>query len=222
MTTDYSDCVVRDTAEQPDRSIVWLHGLGADGNDFAPIVPQLAVTSGLGVRLIFPHAPVRPVTVNGGLPMRAWYDIAGSDISRDQDREGIAASVARVDALIEGERARGIADGHIIVAGFSQGGAIALRCGLARTGLAGILALSTYLLDAADLDQWMAPANRGLDIFMAHGSEDPVVPVGLGEAAARRLEAAGLAVTWRTWPMPHAVCPEEIQAIDAWLSARLS
>ncbi len=214
--------VVRDTGPDPARCVIWLHGLGADGHDFEPIVPQLKAAAGHSIRFVFPHAPVRPVTINGGMAMRAWYDILGMSIDRDQDAEGIAASVAAVDRLIDEQLESGYSPRDIVLAGFSQGGAVALRCGLARhRPLAGIVALSCYLLDQARLEQWMAPANRDLAIFMGHGSQDPMVPVALGQAAARRLEKAGCQVEFRTWPIGHGVCPEELEAIDGWLDRRL-
>jgi phospholipase/carboxylesterase len=154
------------------------------------------------------------------MAMRAWFDIRGVDIDRDQDLAGIHASVAAVDALVEQQVENGIRSDRIVLAGFSQGGAIALRCGLARsTPLAGILALSCYLPESASLGEWASEAASKTPVFMGHGSQDPIVPMGLGEASAQRLEAAGYPLVWQTWPMPHAVCPEEIRAIDDWLEA---
>jgi phospholipase/carboxylesterase len=215
--------LVLETAENPTHAVIWLHGLGADGHDFEPIVPQLASASRRPVRFIFPHAPVRPVTINGGMAMRAWYDILGVDIDRDQDMAGIRASVAAVDGLLDEQVAAGIAPGNIVLAGFSQGGAIALRCGLARRErLAGVLGLSTYLVEADRLAEWTADDERSVPLFIGHGSQDPIVPVALGEASMEKLRSAGFDVTWQTWPMPHAVCAEEIQAVDAWLERRFS
>ncbi|MGY6553197.1 MAG: alpha/beta hydrolase [Wenzhouxiangella sp.] len=212
------DSVVRETGPKPQHAVIWLHGLGADGNDFVPIVSHLRSAASRPVRFIFPHAPVRPVTINGGMAMRAWYDILGLQIDRNQDRAGIDQSLAEIDALIDAQIAAGIAAERIILAGFSQGGAIALRCGLARTSpLAGVMVLSAYLLGAEQLAEWAAPASSSVPIFIGHGTEDPIVPVGLGEDSARRLSAAGYPVEWRTWPMAHSVCPEEIVAIDEWL-----
>ncbi|HLR87029.1 MAG TPA: alpha/beta fold hydrolase [Wenzhouxiangella sp.] len=214
--------VVVDTGRNPRHAVVWLHGLGADGHDFEPIVPQLSAASTRAVRFVFPHAPVRPVTVNGGLPMRAWYDILGVDIDRNQDAAGIAASVAAVDALLDEQLAAGIEPDRIILAGFSQGGAIALRCGLARSSaLGGVVGLSTYLLGADSLAGW-ANGNEMPPVFMGHGTQDPIVPAALGESSARHLEEAGYVVQWQTWPMAHSVCAEEIAALDAWLDARWS
>lgn len=209
---------MHETGPNPRHAVVWLHGLGADGNDFAPIVPHLQSATRRPVRFVFPHAPVRPVTVNGRMPMRAWYDILGMEIDRDQDREGIRASLDQVGDLLDDQVERGIAAENLILAGFSQGGAIALRCGLAwRPALAGIMVLSAYLLEADRLGQWAAGESARVPIFMGHGSQDPVVPVTLGKDSAERLQAAGHAVEWQTWPMAHSVCPEEITAIDRWL-----
>jgi phospholipase/carboxylesterase len=202
--------------------MIWLHGLGADGHDFEPIVAQLRrTTGGRPVRFVFPHAPVRPVTVNGGMAMRAWYDIAGFDIARDQDTEGIAASVGQVQQLIDAELRSGVPASRLILAGFSQGGAIALRCGLAQAKpLAGIIALSCYLLEADALDRWSTEAGRATPVFMGHGSVDPVVPMALGRHAANALAAAGVEVQWQAWMMQHGVHPEEIVAIDRWMDQR--
>ena len=209
---------MQETGPEPLHAVVWLHGLGADGNDFAPIVPQLQSAARRPVRFVFPHAPVRPVTVNGGMSMRAWYDILGMQIDRDQDREGIRDSLQQVNDLLDDQLERGVPAANLILAGFSQGGAIALRCGLARRpALAGIMVLSAYLLQAEQLGDWAAAEASSVPVFMGHGSQDPIVPPQLGKDSADRLQAAGHAVEWRTWPMPHAVCPEEIMAIDQWL-----
>lgn len=215
------ECVVHETGPDPRHAVVWLHGLGADGNDFAPIVPQLKQAAGRAVRFVFPHAPVRPVTLNNGMAMRAWYDLKGIEVARDQDRAGIDDSLQRVGKLLDREIVAGVEPHNLVLAGFSQGGAIALRCGLARDQpLAGILALSCYLLDGDRLAEWAAPESRGVPVFMGHGSQDPMVPAALGNSAAETLKAAGWNVEWHSWPMAHAVCPEEIQALDAWLDAR--
>lgn len=212
------ECIVHDTGPQPEHAVVWLHGLGADGHDFEPIVPQLTSAARRSVRFIFPHAPVRPVTINGGMAMRAWYDILGMEIDRNQDQSGISASVAAVDRLLDEQIDAGMDSANVVLAGFSQGGAIALRCGLARTpALAGVIGLSCYLLDANRLDQWMSPAAASVPVFLGHGSQDPVVPAQLGQASADALEAAGLKVRWLTWPMAHSVNLDEIRAIDQWL-----
>ncbi|MDT8408554.1 MAG: carboxylesterase [Wenzhouxiangellaceae bacterium] len=216
------ECLITETGPTPDCTIIWLHGLGADGHDFAPIVPQLRSGQKRAIRFVFPHAPLRSVTVNGGVSMRAWYDIMGFDIARDQDMDGIRQSLSQVDALIHDEFARGIAPQRLLLAGFSQGGAIALRAGLAqRQQLGGVIALSCYLLQQQQIEQWLSAAGRSTSVFMAHGTMDPVVSVSLGREAVEALRAAGVATEWSEWNMPHAVCPEEIQAIDRWIDARL-
>ncbi len=200
------------------RSIIWLHGLGADGHDFEPIVPSLGLPVDLGARFVFPHAPQRPVTINMGLIMRAWYDIRGADLDRDPDRAGVADSVARVRALIDRETQRGIPAGEILLAGFSQGGAIALEVGLRHPEpLAGVVALSCYLIDSESLKAEATEASRALPIFQAHGNEDPMVPLPRGVAARDRLLELGYAVEWHTYPMGHEVHPLEIKDIGAWI-----
>ncbi len=203
-------------------SVIWLHGLGADGRDFVPLVPQLGL-SGMGVRFVFPHAFARPVTINGGYRMRAWYDIRWADLRRDVDAPGILQSVCEVQELIERETALGIAANRILLAGFSQGGVIALHAGLTRPSpLAGILALSSYLALPAVLGSEASTASHGTPIFMAHGSEDPVVPLALGEAARDYLITSGYVVDFHRYSMPHSVCAEEVFDIRAWVQARLS
>ncbi len=213
--------MVVETTPNPSVSVIWLHGLGADGNDFVPIVPQLQSAKDHGMRFIFPNAPIRPVTLNGGMAMRAWYDILGFDMDRDQDAQGIAESVHAITGLVEAEMdAPGIE--RVGLAGFSQGGAIALRAGLACTRpLFAIVALSTYLLQGRQLDQWLAPAQSQCPIYMAHGSHDPIVPLGLGDLAQKTLTQAGLDVNFQTWPMAHEVCAPEVGAIDAFFSVSL-
>lgn len=214
------DSVIIETGASPAHAVIWLHGLGADGHDFEPIVPQLQAATRRAVRFVFPHAPVRPVTINNGMRMRAWYDILGLQIDRNQDRAGIQSALKAVDRILDDQIESGIPAGRIVLAGFSQGGAIALRCGLARRQpLAGVVALSCYLLDAPQMADWSASESAGVPIFMGHGSQDPVVPVGLGKAAADTLDAAGYPVHWQTWMMPHSVCPDEIGALDRWLEA---
>jgi len=213
--------VVNETGPAPRHAVIWLHGLGADGHDFAPIVPQLRCAQSRAVRFVFPHAPVRPVTVNGGMRMRAWYDIMGFEIARDQDQQGITDSVTRVERLIARELEQGIELKNLILAGFSQGGAIALRTGLARdVGLGGVMALSCYLLEATSLMDWSTEAGRATPVFMAHGVQDPIVPVALGRRGAEVLSGAGVAVEWSEYPMQHAVCPDEVRALDRWMNAR--
>ena len=209
--------------ELPARaSVIWLHGLGADGHDFEPIVPELGLDRELAVRFVFPHAPRIPVTINGGLVMPAWFDIQGVDFDRRADRAGILRSVEQVRALLERERERGIECHRIVLAGFSQGGAIALYLALAYAApLAGVMALSTYLpLEPEPSPK--APARHSLAVFQAHGSADPMVPLQLGVLARERLLELGCEVTWRTYPMAHQVSPLEIEHIGAWLKGRLT
>lgn len=207
-----------ETGPRPQASVIWLHGLGADGHDFEPIVPEVAHGLAQPVRFVFPHAPVRPVTINNGYRMRAWYDIAGFDRKALQDEVGIRGSDAALRALIRRENERGVATSRIVLAGFSQGGAMALFTGVRYPEqLAGIMGLSCYLVLGATLDDERHAANQPTPIFMAHGAQDAVVDVRLGEETRKALEARGYAVSWRTYPMPHAVCPEEIADITSWL-----
>jgi phospholipase/carboxylesterase len=206
------------TGEAPQLAVIWMHGLGADGHDFEPIVPELRL--GIPVRFVFPHAPMRPVTINGGMAMRAWYDILGFDRHAQEDVAGIRASAIAVGELIEREIERGIPSERIVLAGFSQGGAVALQTALREPRpLAGVLALSTYLPLAASLASERSAANAGVPIFMAHGTSDSVLPFSLGESSRRALEALGYVVDWRSYSMAHSVCLEEIGAIGAWLAA---
>lgn len=226
MTDDnaqFLDTVVHETGPEPACTVIWLHGLGADGHDFEPIVPQLIQTARRSVRFVFPHAPVRPVTINNGMAMRAWYDILGLQIDRDQDRQGIDDSIARVNRLIEREINRGIQPGQIALVGFSQGGAIALRVGLAQQQrLAAVVGLSCYLLQADQREHWLTPAGRSTPVFIGHGSVDPVVPIALGQHAAQALQQSGVAVDWQHWPIAHGVSPDEILALDNWLSKQFA
>jgi phospholipase/carboxylesterase len=209
-----------ETGPDPKHSIIWLHGLGADGHDFEPIVPELASYIP-PTRFVFPHAPVRPVTINGGMPMRAWYDIVSFDRSPPRDREGIETSRTAVEHLVAREIDRGVANESIILAGFSQGGALALYTGLRlEMPLAGLMGLSTYILYSAELDSGRSTANASVPLFVAHGVYDPVVPFMAGQHAAASLRALGYIVEWHEYPMPHAVCPEEVGDIGIWLSAR--
>jgi len=206
---------------KPTASVVWLHGLGADGHDFEPLVPHLAWQGAPDIRYVFPHAPVRPVTVNGGMPMRAWYDILSMDGERGHDRRGVGQSIQQVYSLVERERERGIAASRIVLAGFSQGGAIALQLGLRYPHrLAGLIGLSTYMLFAGELQDGRHDANRETPVFLAHGTSDPMVPPAMGEAAREQLIALGSPLEWHTYPMPHSVCLEEIEHIATWLKAR--
>ena len=213
--SDLLDTIVIETAAKPTAAIIWMHGLGADGHDFEPIVPELGLPEAAAVRFVFPHAPVQPVTINGGMRMRAWYDVTGDG---RQDAAGIRASQARIEELVRHERAQGIASRAIVLAGFSQGGAIALQTAL-RHGerLAGVLALSTYLPLPDTLAQEASPDNRDVPIFMAHGSQDPVIPLSWASRSRDALTRLGYAVEWRDYPMPHSVCAEEIADIARWL-----
>jgi len=212
------DCIEIQPRAPASAAVIWLHGLGADGNDFVPVVDELGLAHDHGVRFVFPHAPVRPVTLNGGMAMRAWYDIRAVDIAAREDDAGIRASQADIEHLIAREIERGIAAERIVLAGFSQGGALALHTGVRHARrLAGILALSCYLPLRDTLGTERAAANRDVPLFMAHGRQDPVVPCMLGEASRDLLVAAGYTIAWHSYDMPHQVCLEEIQAIGAWL-----
>ena len=218
------DTVEIETGPAARGSVIWMHGLGADGHDFEPIVPELALPRG-PMRFIFPHAPHRPVTINGGMRMPAWYDILDPSLdpaSRREDAQGIRESQAQVEALVARELARGVPASRIVLAGFSQGGAIALHAGLRHAQrLAGIMALSTYLPLQSTLAAEASAANRDVPVFMAHGLADPVVVPLRATASRDLLRGAGYAVQWHEYPMPHAVCAEEIADIGAWLRAVL-
>ena len=219
------ETIEQQTSATPAWSILWLHGLGADGNDFAPIVAELLRSGWPGLRFVFPHAPVRAVTINGGVRMRAWYDILafGNDFTRQEDAAGVRMSMLQVEELIAREAERGVPASRVILAGFSQGGAIALAAGLRRASpLAGIVALSTYL-PMADISLAEATASgRATPVFMAHGSFDPVVPQLLGERSRDALLGAGMAVEWHSYPIQHQVCAEEIDALAGWLGQRFA
>jgi len=212
-----------ETVEQePDRpaqaSVIWMHGLGADGHDFASLPPQLGVSPGLAIRYLFPHAPVIPVTLNMGARMRAWYDIVSLD-ARGQDETGIRRSAAAVEGLIAREVARGVPSSQIVLAGFSQGAAMALFTGLRHAApLAGILALSGYLPLHESLAAEASEVNQRVEILQAHGRHDDVVPYDLGHGSAERLRAAGYHVEWHEYAMAHQVCPDEVQEIGRWLT----
>lgn len=220
--------IILQSGNDPKHSIIWLHGLGADGNDFVPIVDELNLP--VAVRYIFPHAPMRPVTINGGFVMRAWYDITsqppsaltrtGSD--SHQDAAGIRASQTAVEALIAQEVENGIAPNNIILAGFSQGGAIVLHTALRQTApLGGVMALSTYLPLAASAQNEILACTHATPIFMAHGRSDPVIPFTLGAASREALQEHGYAVEWHEYAMQHSVCIEELRDIETWLIKRL-
>ncbi len=212
------EAVEIETGASPTAAVIWLHGLGADGHDFEPIVPELVRPGERPLRFVFPHAPIRPVTLNGGFAMRAWYDIVSLERRGPEDESGIRASQASIEALIRRENERGIPAERIVLAGFSQGGALALFAGTRYPHkLAGILGLSCYLLLADRFKTERHAANQATSIFLAHGLEDPIVAPVLGEHARAWLEAAGYAVEWHTYPVPHSVCPEEVADIAGWL-----
>jgi len=206
-----------ETGASPSATVIWLHGLGADGHDFEPIVPELRLPASLPIRFIFPHAPVRPVTINNGMRMRAWYDILQFGGGKE-DEDGIRASQKSVEAMIEAERKKGISAGRIVLAGFSQGGAIVLQAALRHAEpLAGVLALSTYLPLATTLKAELSEANRATPIFMAHGAYDDIIPLRRAEQSMELLKQAGCDVEWHTYPMPHSVCAEEIADLREFL-----
>ncbi|MBX3708332.1 MAG: carboxylesterase [Gammaproteobacteria bacterium] len=212
-------CVEIEPANTAKRSILWLHGLGADGNDFAPIVPELNLPSSAAVRFVFPHAPIIPVSINNGYPMRAWYDIYHLSIDSRVDKVGIAQSVISIQQLIEREVSRGIPTHNIFLAGFSQGAVIALTTALCYSHpLAGVIALSGYLPAASETLENANPANHQIPIFLAHGTEDPIVPFTLGNATYAIVKQASYPVTWYSYPMPHSVCTAEIRDLSAWLN----
>jgi phospholipase/carboxylesterase len=203
-----------ETGASPDAAVIWLHGLGADGNDFAPIIPQLNLPAELAIRFIFPHAPVRPITINQGYQMPGWYDVSSLNIVDKEDETGINESCNAIRVLCQKQRESGIASERIILAGFSQGGAVALYCGLSHPEkLGGIMALSTYLPRCTQLND----INQDIGIFMAHGSQDDVVNPHFGELSRQHLEKSGYTVQWHEYAMPHSVCMDEIQDIRNWL-----
>lgn len=211
--------VEQETGASPQWSVIWLHGLGADGHDFAPIVPELVRREWPPLRFVFPHAPQRAVTINGGMRMRAWYDIVDFDLANRADETGVAESVAQTEALIAREHERGVPASRIVLAGFSQGGAIALATGLRRSEpLAGLVGLSTYLPTANKAAEFLAEGAISQPLFMGHGTQDPVVPYAAGEYTASLLKMLGFAVDWHSYPMAHQVCAEEIDDLGGWLS----
>ncbi len=217
------ETVVNETAAHPQWAVIWLHGLGADGHDFAPIVPELLRPHWPAIRFVFPHAPVQPITINNGVRMRAWYDILGMDFRSRADKVGVTASVQALDALVEAEIARGVPAERILLAGFSQGGAVILSAALRWTRpLAGLIALSTYLPDLqAAADARVVDGIRP-PVFMAHGRQDPVIPLAVAVDTAGVLNTLGFPIEWHEYPMAHAVCAEELQALGDWLDARFA
>ena len=211
------DAIELETGASPDAAVIWLHGLGADGSDFEPIVPELRLPKNLRIRFVFPNAPAIPVTINNGMRMPAWYDIVQLG-GGAEDEAGIRASQAQVEALIAREKQRGVPASRIVLAGFSQGGAIVLQTGLRlQERIAGIMALTTYLPLAGKLAAERSAANATVPIFMAHGRQDPMIPIARAQASREALEKQGYKVEWREYAMPHSVCGEEIADMAAFL-----
>ena len=217
MSATLLERVVLEPASDATHSVIWMHGLGADGHDFVPVVKELDLPRELAVRFIFPHAPAIPVTINNGMVMPAWYDILAMDFDRREDADGVLLSTRRLEALIAQEKAAGVPAERIVVAGFSQGGAIALHTGLRHPErLAGIMALSTYMVRGDTLETERHAANADVPILQCHGTQDPMVPCARGEAAREQLTGLGYAVDWHTYPMQHQVCMEEIAEVRRW------
>ena len=217
------ETVEHETGASPEWSVLWLHGLGADGNDFAPIVPELVQREWPALRFVFPHAPLRAVTINNGMRMRAWYDIRDMNLANRADEAGVDESVVQTEALIAREAARGIPPSRLLLAGFSQGGAIALATALRRTEpVAGVIALSTYLPMADRLVKETTAAASTQPLFMAHGQFDPVVPYAGGDFSARKLRELGFNVDWHAYPMAHQVCADEIRDLGGWMARRFA
>jgi len=216
------ETIERETGPDPQWSVIWLHGLGADGTDFVPLVPELIRPGWPTLRFIFPHAPVRAVTINNGMRMRAWYDIRDMEFARRADAEGVAESVAQVNMLIAREGERGVPPSRVFLAGFSQGGAITLATGLQRqVPLAGLIGLSTYLPAAQTAADVLASGANTQPVLMAHGTQDPMVPFPAGEHSAKVLQQLGFTVEFHHYPMPHSLCAEEITDIANWMQAQL-
>jgi phospholipase/carboxylesterase len=220
---DLLDSIEIETAPNPDAAVVWMHGLGADGHDFEPIVPELGLPATTRIRFVFPNAPLRPVTINQGHVMRAWYDIRALAGVRREDEAGVRQSARQIEALIARERQRGIAPGRLVLAGFSQGGAMALHVGLRYPDrLAGILALSCYLPLASTLATELAPANRDVPVFWAHGLHDPMLPLAMAEQGRAQVAELGYQIDWHQYPIPHSVSAEEIADVARWLERVLT
>jgi phospholipase/carboxylesterase len=223
MTITLLDAVEINSPQAPRACLIWLHGLGADGHDFEPLIPELRLVEDLGVRVILPHAPRRPVTINGGMVMRAWYDIVSPEFGRAEDDAGIRQSERQLLALIAREVANGIPEERMVLAGFSQGGAMVLHTGVRYPRpFAGILALSCYLPLAGSLAREHSEASLGAPIMMMHGVADPLIPLALAEQSRDRLRRTGYTVDWHSYPMPHAVYPQEIRDLRKWLESRFS
>ena len=206
-----------ETKPKPSHAVIWLHGLGADGNDFVPVVKELKLPP-LGIRFVFPHAPMRPVTINGGFVMRAWYDIAYQELAFKEDERGLRESQKLIEELIVRENTRGIPSSRIVLAGFSQGGVLALQTGLRQSKpLAGLMALSSYLPMSPIIEVERNAASNSVPIFMGHGITDNIVPLALGRMSRDTLIKLGYEVEWHQYTMPHSVCPEELADIGVWL-----
>lgn len=217
------DTIEHETGTSPAWSVVWLHGLGADGHDFAPIVPQLVDRGWPPLRFVFPHAPVRAVTINNGARMRAWYDIVDFDLANRADEAGVEESLVQVEALVANEAARGVPRRNVFLAGFSQGGAIALAAALRQAQpLAGIIALSTYMPVPGKARAQLTAGAPAQPVFMAHGRQDPVVPFAAGQASAALMRELGFDVEWHDYPMAHAACAEEVQDLRGWMARQLA
>jgi phospholipase/carboxylesterase len=223
MTDILLDAMEINPAQPARACLIWLHGLGADGHDFEPLIPELHLVEEFGVRVILPHAPRRPVTINGGMVMRAWYDVVSPDFGRAEDAAGIRQSEQLLLALIAREVANGIPEERMVLAGFSQGGAMVLHTGVRYPRrFAGILALSCYLPLAALLARERSEASLAAPIMMAHGVADPLIPLALAEQSRDRLRDTGYTVDWHSYPMPHAVYPQEIRDLRDWLENRFA
>ena len=221
-TPDLLDALEIESAPSPTAAVMWMHGLGADGYDFVDIVPMLGLKA-IPTRFVFPHAPVRPVTINGGAVMRAWYDVRGDAGVRREDETGVRESQRQIEALIEREKQRGIPAGRIALAGFSQGGAMALQTGLRHPErLAGIMALSCFLPLTDKVSAEVSAANRDTPIFMAHGTQDPLIPMARARQAHDLLTSLGYRIEWHEYPIPHSVSDTEIRDISAWLQRILA
>ena len=223
MPVDLLEAIEIETAPNPDAAVIWMHGLGADGHDFEPIVPELRLPATTRIRFVFPHAPLRPVTINQGHVMRAWYDVRALAGVRREDEAGVRQSARQIEALLARERQRGIAPRRIVIAGFSQGGAMALHVGLRYADrLAGILALSCYLPLSNTLPTEASPANRDVPIFWAHGLHDPMIPQAMAEQGREQLAELGYQIDWHQYPIPHSVSAEEIADVARWLERVLA
>ena len=219
---DLLEALEIESAPSPTGAVIWLHGLGADGYDFVDIVPMLGLKA-IPTRFVFPHAPMRPVTINGGAVMRAWYDVRGDAGVRREDEAGVRESQQQIEALIAREKTRGVPAGRIVLAGFSQGGAMALQTSLRHPErLAGIMALSCFLPLTDKVAAEAAPANRDVPIFMAHGTNDPLIPLARARHAHDLLTSLGYHLEWHEYPIPHSVSPGEIRDISAWLQRILA